>query len=137
MESERWRIQVEVLPLGILSLSSQRVESGQHGSKTTEYKSTDSPLPPLLNVMYYVRVTVKIFLAQHSKEWRSWIISIYLWMGRIAVGQKALNLTIGRAMKTALTRVPDQEPDPGSVSFWASRIRIRIRNTGTTYQSSF
>ncbi len=34
----------------------------------TEYKSTDSPLPPLLNVMYCVRVSlwvVKIFLAQH------------------------------------------------------------------------
>jgi hypothetical protein len=39
-------------------------------------------------------------------------------------------------MKTALTRVPDQEPDRGSVSFWAFRIHIRIylygsRNTGT------
>ncbi len=34
----------------------------------TEFKSTDSPLPPLLNVMYCVRVslrTVKIFLAQN------------------------------------------------------------------------
>ncbi len=38
------------------------------GCKTTEYNSTDSPLPPLLNVMYCVRVslrTVKIFFAQH------------------------------------------------------------------------
>ncbi len=36
--------------------------------KTTEYKSTDSPLSPLLNVMYCERFslrTVKIFLAQH------------------------------------------------------------------------
>ncbi len=36
--------------------------------KTTEYKSTDFPLSPLLNVMYCVRVslwTVKIFLAPH------------------------------------------------------------------------
>jgi hypothetical protein len=33
-----------------------------------EYKSTDSPLPPLLNAMYCVRVslrTVKIFIVQH------------------------------------------------------------------------
>jgi hypothetical protein len=36
-----------------------------------EYKSADSPLPPLLNVMYFVRVslrTVKIFLVQHLRE---------------------------------------------------------------------
>jgi hypothetical protein len=32
-------MEIEVLPSGILSLS------GQHGCKTTKYKSTDSPLP--------------------------------------------------------------------------------------------
>jgi hypothetical protein len=32
-------------------------------------------------------------------------------------------------MKTALSHVPDPEPDPGSVSFWASLIRTR--NIGT------
>jgi hypothetical protein len=44
------------------------VDAGRHGFKNTEYKSTDTTLPPLLNVMYCVRVslwTVKIFLAQH------------------------------------------------------------------------
>ncbi len=44
------------------------VDTGHHRCKTTEYKSTDHPLPPLLNVMYCVRVflwTVKIFLAQN------------------------------------------------------------------------
>ncbi len=30
----------------------QGVDAGQHYCKTTEYKSTDSTLPPLLNVMY-------------------------------------------------------------------------------------
>jgi hypothetical protein len=47
------------------------VNAGQHCYKTTEYESTDTPLPPLLNVMYCVRVslkTVKIFLAQHLRE---------------------------------------------------------------------
>ncbi len=46
----------------------REVDAGRHGCKTTEYKSIDSPLPLLLNVMYCVRVslwTVKIFLAQH------------------------------------------------------------------------
>ncbi len=41
------------------------------------------PLPPLLNVMYCVRVslwTVKIFLPQHLKRRRSWVISVYLWV---------------------------------------------------------
>jgi hypothetical protein len=36
-----------------------------------EYKSTDFPLPPLLNIMYCVRVslwTVKIFLGRHERE---------------------------------------------------------------------
>ncbi len=28
------------------------VDTGQHGCKTTEYKSTDSPLPPLLDSIY-------------------------------------------------------------------------------------
>jgi hypothetical protein len=44
------------------------VDAGQHGCETTEYKSTDTPLPPLLYVMYCVRFslwTVKTFLAQH------------------------------------------------------------------------
>ncbi len=39
-----------------------------HSCKTTEYKSTDFPLPPLFNVMYCVRVSlriVKIFVEQH------------------------------------------------------------------------
>ena len=52
------------------------INAGQHSCKTTEYKSTDSSLPPLLNVMYCVRVslrTVKIFLARGS-----WVISVYL-----------------------------------------------------------
>jgi hypothetical protein len=61
--------EVEVLRLGILSVSPQRgVDAGQHGCKTSEYKSTDSLLTPLLNVMYCMRVslrTVKIFLVQH------------------------------------------------------------------------
>ena len=42
------------------------VDERQHSCKTTKYKCTDSPLPPLLNVMYCVRVslrTAKIFLA--------------------------------------------------------------------------
>ncbi len=42
---------------------------------------SDSPLPPLLNVMYCVRVslwTVKILLAQHKRGRGSWAISIYL-----------------------------------------------------------
>jgi hypothetical protein len=33
------------------------VDAGRHSCKTTEYKSTDSPLPPLLNVMYSLRNT--------------------------------------------------------------------------------
>ncbi len=44
------------------------------------YKSTDSPLPPLSNVMYYVRVSlraVKTFLVQHQREEGSWVK--YLW----------------------------------------------------------
>jgi hypothetical protein len=44
------------------------VDAGHHSCKTTEYKSTDSPLPHLLNGMYCVRAslwTVKIFLAQY------------------------------------------------------------------------
>jgi hypothetical protein len=44
------------------------VDAGRLSCKTTEYKSRDSPLPPVLNVMYCVRVslwTVKIFLAQN------------------------------------------------------------------------
>ncbi len=42
------------------------VDAGSHSCKTKENKSKDSPLPPLLNVMYWMRVslwTVKIFLA--------------------------------------------------------------------------
>jgi hypothetical protein len=53
---------------GDFTLSFRGVEAKQPSSKTTEYKSTDSSLPPLLDAMYFVRVsmrTVKIFLAQH------------------------------------------------------------------------
>jgi hypothetical protein len=60
---------VEVIPFGdFVHYLHREVDAGQHGCKTTEYKSTDSLLPPLLNVMYCVRVflrTVKLFLAQH------------------------------------------------------------------------
>jgi hypothetical protein len=68
-DTRRWRMYVEVLPLGILSLSPHRGRC--RTTRLEEYKntlSTDSPLLPLLIVMYYVRVslrTVKIFLAQH------------------------------------------------------------------------
>jgi len=58
----------EILPLGSLSLSSLKGRSRTNGCKTTECKSTDFPLPHLVNVIYCVRVslrTVKIFLAQH------------------------------------------------------------------------
>ncbi len=34
------------------------VDAGHHTCKTTEYKSTESPLPPLLNVMHCVRVSL-------------------------------------------------------------------------------
>ncbi len=47
------------------------IDAGRHSCKTTEYKSTDSRLPPLLNVMYCVKVslwTVKIFLAQRGQS---------------------------------------------------------------------
>jgi hypothetical protein len=47
------------------------VDAEQHGCKTTEYENSDSPLPPLENVMYCVRVSlrkVNIFLAQHFRE---------------------------------------------------------------------
>ncbi len=43
-------------------------DAGHYSCKTTQYKSTYPPLPPLLNVMYCVRVSLwigKIFLAQH------------------------------------------------------------------------
>ncbi len=46
----------------------REVDAGRQGCKTTKYKSRDTPLLPLLNVMYCVRVslwTVKIFLAHH------------------------------------------------------------------------
>jgi hypothetical protein len=42
--------------------------AGQRGCDTSKYKSSDSSFPPILSVMYCVRVslrTVKIFLAQH------------------------------------------------------------------------
>ncbi len=50
-------------------------DAGRHGCKITEYKSTestDSSLPPLLNVMYCVRislwtVTISLFL-RNTKE---------------------------------------------------------------------
>ncbi len=54
------------------------VDAGQHGCKITEHKITDSPRPPLLNVMYCVRVslwTVKIFLGQIKAKL---VISVYL-----------------------------------------------------------
>jgi hypothetical protein len=47
------------------------VDVGHSGCRTTEYKSTDSPFPHLLNVMYCVRVslrTVKILPAHHQRE---------------------------------------------------------------------
>ncbi len=43
-------------------------EGSMQDNTVKRLESTDSPLPPLLNVMYCVRVslkTVKIFLAQH------------------------------------------------------------------------
>ncbi len=35
-----------------------RTEASMQDVKTTEYKITDSPLPPLLNVMYCMRVSL-------------------------------------------------------------------------------
>jgi hypothetical protein len=32
-------------------------DAEQHGCNTAEYKNTNCPLPPLLNVMYWVRVS--------------------------------------------------------------------------------
>ncbi len=65
---ERRRIKVEILSSGILfHYPHRRDDAGQHCWESTGYKSTDSTLPPLLNLMYCVRVslsTVK-FLAQH------------------------------------------------------------------------
>jgi hypothetical protein len=46
LDSERWRIQVEVIYLrGFCHFPRREVDAEQHGSKTTEYMSTDSPLP--------------------------------------------------------------------------------------------
>jgi hypothetical protein len=59
------------------------VDAGRHSCKTTVYKSTDSPLPPLLNVMYCVRVslwTVKKILCATLKRRGPWVISVYLWV---------------------------------------------------------
>jgi hypothetical protein len=64
----------------------REVDAGQHGCKTSEYKSTASPVSLLLNVMYCVRVslrTVKIFLAQHFKE-----------KGVVAVGNLFISLSL-------------------------------------------
>ncbi len=64
--TERWRIEVEVTPSGILSLSAQR-----RRCRTSQLQDRvqETPLSPLfLNVMHCVRVslwTVKIFLAHH------------------------------------------------------------------------
>jgi hypothetical protein len=56
------------------------MQLGHHGCKTTGYMSADSPLLPLLNVMYCVRVslwTVNPFAT--LKRRGSWVISVYLW----------------------------------------------------------
>jgi hypothetical protein len=53
---------------GFCTYPHREVNAEQHGCKDTEYKSANPPLPPLLNVMYCVRVSlkkVKIFLAQY------------------------------------------------------------------------
>jgi hypothetical protein len=52
----------------ILTKGSMQDKTVAKLARMFEYKSTDSPLPTLLNAMYCVRVslrTVKIFLAQH------------------------------------------------------------------------
>ncbi len=52
-KAERWGIYVEVVRYlrGFCYHPHRGVDVGQHGCKTPEYnKSTDSPLPPLLNV---------------------------------------------------------------------------------------
>ncbi len=61
-----------------------------------EYESTDSPLLPLLNVMYCVRVslrTVKIFLAQHK--------------GKKVMGNLCISLRLPNSRK--FSRVMDPE----------------------------
>ncbi len=78
---ERENISTESHLRGFCHYSHRGVHAGHYDCKTTEYKSTDSPLPPLLNVMYCGRVslwTVNIFLAQY-REKGSWVISEYLW----------------------------------------------------------
>ncbi len=49
---EKWRVWVESYLRGFYHSPHRGVDAGQHGCRTTEYKSTNSPLPPLLNVMY-------------------------------------------------------------------------------------
>jgi hypothetical protein len=53
---------------GIRYYPHRGVDAGHHGYQTTEYKSTGSPVLPLLNVMYCERVSLwtdKVFLAKH------------------------------------------------------------------------
>ncbi len=69
------------------------VDYGRHSCKTTEYKSTDSPLPPLLNVMYCVRVSLvdsQIIPSATLKRRVSRVMSVYLWSWQYATSDLIL-----------------------------------------------
>ncbi len=73
---------VEALPSGILSLSSQRGQCRTTRLQDYRVQEYRLPSPPLLDVMYYVRVSEdsQIFLALPTlKRKKSWVIFIYLW----------------------------------------------------------
>ncbi len=69
-----------------VSILANGIDTDQHGCKTTEYKSTDYPLPPLVNVL-------RESLSEDSqnipcatlKRRGSWVISVYLWFFRFFI----------------------------------------------------
>ncbi len=99
-------ISIEVLPSSILSLSSQRGRC--RTARLQDYRVQEYWLPSPLNVMYYVRVslrTVKIFLAPHLTERVVGNLYIYLITSQ-ETPRTPLWTTIWRGTRTCRTRRP-------------------------------
>jgi hypothetical protein len=55
------------------------VDAGRHSCKTPEYKSSDSPLHLLLNVMYCVRVSLRIVKYSLSNTKKKGVVGYLLY----------------------------------------------------------
>ncbi len=61
--------------MGFFHYPQRGFDAGQHGCKTTESESTDSPLPTLLSAMYCVRVSMKAVKISLCNTKEKWVVS--------------------------------------------------------------